>query len=68
MLDLVVGWGAKQQADKISGQGSIFDLGDEAERPRHHPTLPSDEWDKRRSSCSRRRASACTCPSTRSTG
>ncbi len=48
MLDLVVGWGAKQQADKISGQGSIFDLGigEEAERPRHHPTLPSDEWDK----------------------
>jgi len=48
MLDLVVGWGAKQQADRISGQGSIFDLGvgDEAERPRHHPTLPTDEWDK----------------------
>jgi DNA polymerase-3 subunit alpha len=48
MLDLVVGWGAKQQADKISGQGSIFDLGvgEDEERPRHHPTLPTDEWDK----------------------
>src|SRR5687768_7660192 len=41
MLDLALGWGSKHQADRLSGQGSIFDLGgEETERPRHHPVLP----------------------------
>ena len=47
MLDRVLGWGTKHQADRLSGQGSIFDLGGgEAEQPRHHPVLPSEEYDK----------------------
>jgi DNA polymerase-3 subunit alpha len=47
MLDRVLGWGTKHQADRLSGQGSIFDLGgDEAEQPRHHPVLPSEEYEK----------------------
>jgi len=48
MLDRVVAWGVKAQADRLSGQGSIFDLGDaEESRPRHHPTIAADEYDKR---------------------
>ncbi len=50
MLDRVVGWGVKAQADRLSGQGSIFDLGDgdaDGARPRHHPTIAGDEYDKK---------------------
>ena len=38
VLEQAVGWGQKQQADRLAGQGSIFDLGPvEDEKPRHHP-------------------------------
>ncbi|MDP8910461.1 MAG: DNA polymerase III subunit alpha, partial [Actinomycetota bacterium] len=50
-LDDALAWGARQQADRLAGQGSIFDLGDAlgasvAERPRHHRTIPPGEFDK----------------------
>jgi DNA polymerase-3 subunit alpha len=50
MLDRVLGWGSTFQADRLSGQGSIFDLGAGAEgapAPRHHPTVPPGEYDKK---------------------
>ncbi len=47
VLDTAVAWGGRQQADRLAGQGSIFDLGDTvAERPRQHPAIPSGEFDK----------------------
>jgi DNA polymerase III subunit alpha len=47
VLDAAVGWGQKQQADRLAGQGSIFDLGPvEDQKPRHHPDTPPDEFDK----------------------
>ncbi|HWX09337.1 MAG TPA: OB-fold nucleic acid binding domain-containing protein, partial [Gaiellaceae bacterium] len=42
-------WGQKQQADKLMGQGSIFDLGEASgdAAPRHHPAVPAgEEFDK----------------------
>jgi DNA polymerase III, alpha subunit len=47
VLDQAVGWGQKQQADRLAGQGSIFDLAPiEDAKPKHHPVTPSDEFDK----------------------
>ena len=47
VLEDALSWGGRQQADRLAGQGSIFDLGGEAEqRPRHHRPIPTDEWDK----------------------
>jgi len=47
VLDAAVSWGQKHQADRLVGQGSIFDLGPaEEETPRHHPTTPTGEFDK----------------------
>jgi DNA polymerase-3 subunit alpha len=48
VLEQALAWGGKQQADRLAGQGSIFDLGDEpaAERPRHHPPIAPGELDK----------------------
>ncbi|MDQ3821973.1 MAG: DNA polymerase III subunit alpha [Actinomycetota bacterium] len=48
VLESALAWGARENADRITGQGSIFDLGDEpAEtRPRHHPPLPPGEFEK----------------------
>jgi DNA polymerase-3 subunit alpha len=47
VLEQAVSWGQKQQADRLAGQGSIFDLGPaEEEKPRHHPVTPSDEYEK----------------------
>jgi DNA polymerase-3 subunit alpha len=47
VLEQAVSWGQKQQADRLAGQGSIFDLGPvEDEKPRHHPTTPTDEFEK----------------------
>jgi DNA polymerase-3 subunit alpha len=47
VLEQAVAWGQKQQADRLAGQGSIFDLAPvEEERPRHHPTTPTDEFEK----------------------
>jgi DNA polymerase-3 subunit alpha len=42
-VEQALSWGQKQQADKLLGQGSIFDLGDLGagdDGPRHHPTIP----------------------------
>jgi DNA polymerase-3 subunit alpha len=48
VLESALAWGARQNADRIAGQGSIFDLGDEPTetRPRHQPTIPSEEFEK----------------------
>jgi DNA polymerase-3 subunit alpha len=47
VLEQALAWGQKQQADRLAGQGSIFDLGpvDDA-KPRHHPVTPSEEFEK----------------------
>jgi DNA polymerase-3 subunit alpha len=47
VLEQAVGWGQKQQADRLAGQGSIFDLGPaEDDKPKHHPATPTDEFEK----------------------
>jgi DNA polymerase III subunit alpha len=49
VLDQAVQWGGKQQADRLAGQSSIFDLtenGAGEERPRHHPVVPPGEFEK----------------------
>lgn len=47
VLEQAVAWGQKQQADRLLGQASIFDLGDAVEQqPKHHPLVPLDEFDK----------------------
>jgi DNA polymerase-3 subunit alpha len=44
-LEQALAWGQKQQADKLLGQGSIFDLGEPTgdAAPRHHPAIPTGE-------------------------
>jgi DNA polymerase-3 subunit alpha len=47
VLEQAVAWGQKQQADRLAGQGSIFDLAPvEENKPKHHPPTPTDEFDK----------------------
>jgi len=47
VLEGALSWGQKQQADRLAGQGSIFDLGGEEEqKPRHHPPVPPGEFEK----------------------
>ncbi|HZU21080.1 MAG TPA: DNA polymerase III subunit alpha [Gaiellaceae bacterium] len=47
VLEQAVAWGQKQQADRLAGQGSIFDLAPvEEAKPKHHPPTPTDEFDK----------------------
>ncbi len=47
VLDSAAAWGGRMQADRIAGQGSIFDLGDaEESRPEQHPPVPVIELDK----------------------
>jgi DNA polymerase III subunit alpha len=47
VLEQAVGWGQKQQSDRLAGQGSIFDLGPaDEEKPKHHPATPTDEFEK----------------------
>jgi DNA polymerase-3 subunit alpha len=47
VIDTALAWGGRQQADRLAGQGSIFDLGDTLdERPRHHPPIPPGEFEK----------------------
>ena len=47
VLEQAVAWGQKQQADRLAGQASIFDLGPaEEEKPKHHPQTPTDEFEK----------------------
>ena len=48
-LDAAVAWGGRQQADRLAGQGSIFDLGgggEEEARPQQHPPIPPGEYEK----------------------
>jgi DNA polymerase III subunit alpha len=47
-LEDALGWGQRHLADRLSGQGSIFEElgGDSGEEPRHHPTLPAVADDK----------------------
>src|SRR5207247_3334072 len=49
MLELVehaLAWGGREQADRLAGQGSIFDLGGDDQSPRHHPEIPTEEFEK----------------------
>src|SRR5881227_1182469 len=47
VLEQAVAWGQKQQADKLAGQGSIFDLAPvEESKPKHHPPTPTEEFEK----------------------
>jgi DNA polymerase-3 subunit alpha len=47
VLEDSLSWGGRQQADRLAGQGSIFDLGEETEeRPRHHRPIGTEEWEK----------------------
>jgi DNA polymerase-3 subunit alpha len=47
VLEQAVAWGQKQQADRLAGQGSIFDLAPvEDARPKHHPPVPTEEFEK----------------------
>jgi DNA polymerase-3 subunit alpha len=47
-LDQILGYGQRHQADRIAGQGSIFDLGGDEEAPvrREHPSIPLVQADK----------------------
>jgi DNA polymerase III subunit alpha len=46
-IEQALSWGGRTQADKIAGQGSIFDLGDEeADAEKHHPEIPTHEFEK----------------------
>ena len=48
-LEQALARGQKQQADRLLGQGSIFDLGADsagAEAQRHHPVISAEEYDK----------------------
>ena len=48
LLEHALAWGQKHQADRLAGQGSIFDLGQDptASAPRHHPAIPTGEFEK----------------------
>ena len=48
VLERALGRGAQEHADRLSGQSSIFELGDEpaANGPKHHDPIPSEEWEK----------------------
>ncbi len=46
VLEDAVRLGQQYQADRLAGQGSIFDLAPIEEIPRKHPTLSTDEYDK----------------------
>jgi DNA polymerase III subunit alpha len=47
MLEQIVQYGQRAQADRLAGQASIFDLGGEEEQgPRHHPVIPTVEFEK----------------------
>ncbi|HET7648487.1 MAG TPA: DNA polymerase III subunit alpha [Gaiellaceae bacterium] len=50
VLEQALSWGQKQQADRLLGQASIFDLGGDdggaGDASRHHPTIPAGEFEK----------------------
>ncbi len=50
-LEQALAWGQKHAADRLAGQGSIFDLGDgdaavDESRPKHHPAIAGGEFEK----------------------
>src|SRR5438270_6967135 len=70
LLDAALAWGQKHQADKLVGQGSIFDLGDGAAAgggPKHHPQVPPGEFDKQTLLSLEKEALGSTAPSPRCT-
>jgi DNA polymerase-3 subunit alpha len=48
VLEQALSWGSRQHTDRLLGQGSIFDLGleDIQVESRHHPPIPSGEFEK----------------------
>ncbi len=49
-IESALAWGGRHHADQLLGQGSIFDLGDDAgveQGPRHHATIPPGEYEKK---------------------
>src|SRR5207244_7528914 len=48
VLDQALSYGGREQADRIAGQGSIFDLAEETgvEKPRHHAPISQAEYEK----------------------
>jgi len=48
LLDQIVSWGQKQAADRLAGQGSIFDLAADGpgQPARHHPEIANEEYEK----------------------
>ncbi|MFY9580995.1 MAG: OB-fold nucleic acid binding domain-containing protein, partial [Gaiellaceae bacterium] len=47
VLEQALAWGARQQADRLAGQASIFDLGEPSEtKSRSHPSVPVRDADK----------------------
>jgi DNA polymerase-3 subunit alpha len=48
VLDQALSYGGREQADRIAGQGSIFDLAEETgeEKPRHHAPIAQAEYEK----------------------
>jgi len=50
VLEHALAWGGREQADRLAGQSSIFDLGpgdgQQSDPPRHHPPIPPGEFDK----------------------
>src|SRR5436190_1700710 len=47
VLEQALAWGQRQQADRLAGQSSIFDLGEPSDtQPRHHPPVPARDTDK----------------------
>jgi DNA polymerase-3 subunit alpha len=48
VLDQALSYGGREQADRIAGQGSIFDLAEESgeEKPRHHASISVEEYEK----------------------
>ncbi len=68
VLDSALAWGGREQADRIAGQGSIFDLGDAAGTGGAAPPPAGPARgvrEERAPRASRRRRSACTSPSIR---
>ncbi len=49
LLEQALAWAGRQHADRLAGQGSIFDLGGEegAGRPKEHPPVPPGEFEKK---------------------
>ncbi len=46
VLDRALASGQKYQADRLAGQGSIFDLDQSDEKPRKHAPIAADEFEK----------------------